>query len=333
MKRLMALVILVGVTSSALAERVTIQRRDSEPPVQNEPSGGAPSSPSTVEPSGPSLPSTPRRTRIQRRDSSPAYSSPSRSVPASVPNDYQYAPSGSRTRIVPRSNTVESTGTPPQRTHIIRNPNVINHIESQRHYETRPHHYYWHRVGGSRYCHYYDGGAHWYGFYNGPSFYWTRYHGGNWWWLDVNYNRWNYWHNGYWWWPAPGGVTYVYVDQNYVQPDDVGLPPPTTSTPAEQEKAKDTSSTSPDRTRMVQVVGAKSEAFLYDVTKDQTSFLGYLGQDVSNVRFSGGTEGKPLRILIDFKNGSFALFDQSGKPLEGPTLPGERTPPPTPPQP
>jgi hypothetical protein len=38
---------------------------------------------------------------------------------------------------------------------------------------------------------------------------------------------------------------------------------------------------------------------------------------VKAVRFSGGASGQPLRILLDFEDGRFALFDKDGKPVDG----------------
>jgi hypothetical protein len=37
---------------------------------------------------------------------------------------------------------------------------------------------------------------------------------------------------------------------------------------------------------------------------------------VDRVRFSGGTDGRPLKILVDFKNGDFSLFSSEGEPLD-----------------
>ena len=41
--------------------------------------------------------------------------------------------------------------------------------------------------------------------------------------------------------------------------------------------------------------------------------VGLLG--VRKVRFTGGAED-PLRILLDFKDGAFAVFDADGKPVQ-----------------
>jgi len=46
--------------------------------------------------------------------------------------------------------------------------------------------------------------------------------------------------------------------------------------------------------------------------------LKYLGKNAEKVRFSGGKEGAPLRILVDFKDGSFSLFDKDGAASDKP---------------
>jgi hypothetical protein len=180
-----------------------------------------------------------------------------------------------------------------------------------------------------RYAHYFDDrGVHWYGFYHGPSFYWTRYYGGNWWWFDPSYSRWVFWWDGYWWWNGPGGAYFVYMDNNYYPYEDGAVtvqksetvPPPGVKPAPDGGKGWD----SPDGGRMVRVMGDQSEAFLYDKTGSAPDFLAYLGRGVEKVRFSGGTPGEPLQILLDFKDGSFAVFDMDGKALK----PGVHAPPP-----
>src|SRR5262249_4990191 len=74
--------------------------------------------------------------------------------------------------------------------------------------------------------------------------------------------------------------------------------------------------TSKDGSRLVQITGAQSEAYLYDKTSGQTKYLAYLGKNVERVRFSGGTDNAPLKILVDFKNGEFAFFSAEGEPLD-----------------
>jgi hypothetical protein len=126
-------------------------------------------------------------------------------------------------------------------------------------------------------------------------------------------------------------VTYVYINDTYspyregvvsvpppvevaAPPNDNGLPPPgdEPSTPAQEFTA-----TSPDGKRMVQVVGPQAEAFLYDTSSGKSVFLMYLTRDVAKVRFEGGQNNAPLRILVDFKNDSFAWFDADGRQQGG----------------
>ena len=199
---------------------------------------------------------------------------------------------------------------------VVRDPAVARGIERRQDAEMQPNHYYWHTSNGVRYSHYFDGHNHWYGFYHGPTFYWTRYNAGRWWWFDAHVARWVYWWDGFWWWPGPGGAAYVYVDNNYypyegegvtaqdsvVQTAPADAPPP----------AAGTSTVSPDGKRSVQVFGAEDQAFLYDKTTTPPTFMKYLGQGVSQVRFSGGTAGAPLQVLVEFKDDSFALFDGDG---------------------
>lgn len=214
---------------------------------------------------------------------------------------------------------------PPAHTTVVRNPDITKHIARQRNVEVVRNRYYWHAVGGVRYCHYWDGGAHWYGFYHGPAFYWTRYWDDRWWWYDPTFARWVYWWSGYWWWPGPGGAVYVYVDNNYYPYEDAGMvtvkkpqvdqPPPV----APQEADSGSSWVSPDGRRMVQVFGDRSEAFLYDKSGDKPVFMTYLAKGVAQARFLGGGKGQPLRILLDFKDGTFALFDAEGRSSDAET--------------
>ena len=227
---------------------------------------------------------------------------------------------GNGSRITARA----AVSPPSQHTAIVRNTGVIRSIQSSQRVEIVPNRYYWHNAGGVRYCHFFNGGIHWYGFYNGPSFYWTRFYSGFWWWFDVNFDRWVYWQDGYWCWPGPDGVVYDYVDNNYYPADEQGnvtvKTPEVLAPPKEVPKASTATEAkswkSPDGKRMVQLSGANSEAFLYDNSAAQPIYLKYLGKDVENVRFAGGNEGKPVRILIDFKNGSFAMTSENGDPLD-----------------
>ncbi len=157
--------------------------------------------------------------------------------------------------------------------------------------------------------------------YGGPRFHRTRYYGSRWWRHDTHLARWTFWSQGYWWWTGPGRVLYVYGDGDYYPYDsgrvDVArplvpqAPPPSSpaSTPADNE---DQSLKSPDRRREVQIVGPQDEAYLYDLTSGRSTYLNRLGRQVETVRYAGGTQGKPLQILLDFQDGHFELFDANG---------------------
>lgn len=200
-------------------------------------------------------------------------------------------------------------------------------IRSQQRVEVVPRRYYWHSSGGTRYCHYYDGHRHWYGFYFGPTFYWTRYYDERWWWYDASFGRWVYWWDGYWWWWGPGGTAYVYIDDAYYPYDaSAGAVPVPPGTPASTEGS---SSVSPDGRRMVQLAGPDGFAFLYDRSSSGPVFMRFLGKGAERVRYSGGKDDAPLRILLEFKDRSFALFDADGARLDA--LPGAAKRPPTPP--
>ena len=122
---------------------------------------------------------------------------------------------------------------------------------------------------------------------------------------------------------------YVYVDNAYYpyQPGLVSVAAPAPEAPpagydapptAEQGSAApaasiDQSATSPDGSRMVQIVGADAEAFLYNMSSGKAVFMKYLDKNVAKARFAGGSEGKPLEILLDSRlNDDFALFDENG---------------------
>jgi hypothetical protein len=212
------------------------------------------------------------------------------------------------------------TSPPGDHTVIVRNTAIVNHINQQRRVEVVPNRTYWHREGRSRYAHTYDHGLHWYGFYDGPSFYWTCLYGDRWWWYDVNLGRWDFWRDGYWWWPAPGGVIYVYRNDNYYPYEESGLsvgkPEPSAPPVTAPSAGTGTTVKSPDKRRMVQIYGEEFEAFLYDTTGVKPVYLKHLGQSVDRARFLGGVDSKPLQVLLDYKDGAFALFSENGDPLE-----------------
>jgi hypothetical protein len=227
---------------------------------------------------------------------------------------------------------------PAHHAQIVENRVVIHNIEIERRREVVPVRYYWHETSGIRYAHYYDHGIHWYGFYNGPTFYWTRFDHNRWWWFDVGVNRWLYWWGGYWWWASPAGINYIYIDDNYYpyEPGGVVVRKPEVQAAPESAPAagEGKSFNSPDWHRRVQVFGAKDEAFLYDTSGPQPEFLKYLGQGVEKARYSGGAQGSPVQILLDFKDGNFAVFTADGEPQDTAPAPedasGDSPPPPIP---
>ena len=108
------------------------------------------------------------------------------------------------------------TKPPVQHAAITRNEELVRNLQNEQRGEALHNHYYWHEAGGVRYAHFFDDhGIHWYGFYHGSSFYWCRYFGDQWWWYDAAFTRWVFWWDGYWRWWGPGGIAYVYVDNNY----------------------------------------------------------------------------------------------------------------------
>jgi len=214
---------------------------------------------------------------------------------------------------------------PSGHTAVVRDPGFSRDIGRQQRVEVAPGRYYWHEGRGYRYVHYYDRDRiHWYGFYFGPRFYWCRWWYGRWWWYDPAVANWVFWYDGYWWWQPPGGPVYVYVDNNFYPYDEAAgsvvvknpeVQPPAAGAPPAGQGAVFKSA---DGRRMVQVSGDRSEAFLYDNTGSEPTFLRYLGRGVVKARFSGGAGGKPLRILLDFSDGNFAIFDADGQPLDTP---------------
>ncbi len=212
---------------------------------------------------------------------------------------------------------------PARHTGVVRNRAVMRDIRAQQRVEVVPGRYYWHDANGLRYVHYLDRNrADWYGFYFGPRFYWCRRWDDRWWWYDPTLANWTFWYDGYWWWQAPAGVMYVYVDNNFYPYDEesgvVTVKQPEVQAPAGQapEPGQGRVFKSPDGARMVQISGAKAEAFLYDDTRKPPVFMKYLARGVERARFSGGAGERPLEILLDFKDGTFALFDAGGQPLD-----------------
>ncbi|MDD5304331.1 MAG: hypothetical protein PHS14_14630, partial [Elusimicrobia bacterium] len=180
--------------------------------------------------------------------------------------------------------------------------------------ENAPGRHYWHESGGRRYTHYYDGRVHWYGYPYGASFFWTRPYGDFWWRWDVRFSRWAYWNDGFWWWLGPGGVQFVYIDDNYY-PYDTVRPAAASSSPAPPSGALG-SWPSPDGSRLVEVTGADAQAILYDKTREAPAYIAFLGAGAQKVRFSSAAPGSPSTIAVEFRNGSLAIFDYDGRRLD-----------------
>lgn len=214
-------------------------------------------------------------------------------------------------------------------TTVIRNPGASGGISSHAGIERAPGRTWYHHDGGHGYYHYYSHDHYnWYGFWFGPSFYWFPYYYGYWWWYDPGYARWNYWYNGYWWYYPPGGPTYIYVNNGYVPYDQyaqtgetsVPAPPSTPPSAPPASAAKNAPSApaggswkTPDGKRMVQINGPDGGAFLFDQTKTPPSLIKHLGDHAEKVLFAGSAKG-PSKILVEFSDGSFKVFDESGNP-------------------
>jgi hypothetical protein len=230
--------------------------------------------------------------------------------------------------------TARPVRTPPRHGAVARDRSFVRGIIGRQRTESKPNHYYWHKTPhGTRYAHYYDGHDHWYGFYHGSQFYWTRYHADRWWWWDPVALRWAYWWSGYWWWQAPDGTAYVYVDNSYYPYDSSGVvvTSPEVVAPPAEVPAADSGNVfdSPDGSREVQIA-ADSGAYLYSKENGATSYMKYLGPDADKVLFSGGMNGKPLSILVEYKDDTFAMFDQDGASLDAPSAAADAIPGPPP---
>jgi hypothetical protein len=203
--------------------------------------------------------------------------------------------------------------------------------------------YYYHNFGGRQYWHYFDSRLNWYGFYLGANFWWFPYYGGYWWWQDAAMSRWLFWYDDYWWWYPYGGEPYIYSNDQYLPYDqyqqqyqtqaqqdssasDEALPKPPTAPPtappssgaAKAPAQQGSTWVSPDKRRMVQIVGPQAQAYLYDESGLKPTLTKGLAANVESVRFTGGSSGHPLQILLELKGGGFALYDADGNPINGP---------------
>jgi hypothetical protein len=66
---------------------------------------------------------------------------------------------------------------------------------------------------------------------------------------------------------------------------------------------------------MVKVVGRNQEAFLYDTDGNVSFRPVFLGDRVKEVRFSNPYTGRPLQVMLVFRDDSFELFDARGQSL------------------
>lgn len=274
---LLALAVLIGA--------VGIERRRTGPPERREESSSTPA----PLPSAPAAAPAPERVRIAPRVEVPRPAPRVHIAPRRVDPAPGFAPSA----------TAPAASVAGERVRIQRREGI----------ENIPRRHYWHGSGRGRYSHYYDGRVHWYGHPRGSSFVWMRPYGGMWWTWDSRFSRWTYWNDGFWWWPGPGGVQYVFVDNDYYPYDSIRRAPAAT-TPAGDERGV---WSSPDGRRLVEITGTDDEALLYDKTTTPPAYVRFLGKDVVRIRFSSGA---PPTILVDFRGGSFALFDYDGRRLD-----------------
>lgn len=213
------------------------------------------------------------------------------------------------------------------------NTTIINNINARVGMGSRltPGSHYWFYDNGIRYSHYYDPySVHWFGFYMGDVYFWTRWHNGLPWWQDSRRSRWLYYRGGNWWYQDPGNTTivYIYRDGDYYRYTPVrggyeARPePPTAPQDPASRPNQETAFYSEDATRLVQVMGERREAFLYDNTGDEPAFLAFLAAGVETVQFSGASGDTPLQILLTIvdKDGvkSFKLFNADGSAFGAP---------------
>lgn len=233
---------------------------------------------------------------------------------------------------------------PPGRDHItiINNTTIINNMNGiHRGWNSNDHGYGWYEWNGYRTCHHYDTfGFHWWGFYVGNSYFWTRYSGDRYWWYDPYYNRWVYLHDGRWWWqdPVTPTVVYVIIDNNYYRYQDnagtiVTRPDPTTpvvappAEPAAPAPAPDQDTMySLDGTRSVQILGENKDAYLYDLTAEDSNGAAaggrWLASGVKSAKFvyddqheADGTTTQVIRqIELDYEDAqTAAVADVNGE--------------------
>ncbi|MCR4295681.1 MAG: hypothetical protein NUW21_09120, partial [Elusimicrobia bacterium] len=74
--------------------------------------------------------------------------------------------------------------------------------------------------------------------------------------------------------------------------------------------------TSPDGRRVVEVTGTDAQAVLYEKKDQELIYRGFLGREVQRARFSAATAQSAATILVEFRDGTFALFDFDGRRID-----------------
>ena len=188
--------------------------------------------------------------------------------------------------------------------------------------------------------------------YHRDHYWWREEHSGR--WLSFWRDHW-WWHSPagpyyvyigtqfYQWNPTETGVVLVQTpaapapaaetEPEAAPPGELPGAPPSASAPPAFTSASETLVVSPqpvfhysaDGTRLVQVEGGELSAYLYDNTKQSAEgdhkLIRFLGDGVTDVRFSGTSKGDPLRITIDIQSGAGGLrrltLDGDGNPVSG----------------
>lgn len=211
---------------------------------------------------------------------------------------------------------------------VARNGAVSTSIVRSQGVERAPNRFFFHDDGGVRFWHFVDRDRfHWFGFPFGPSFFWFPFFAGYWWWWDPAFGRWDFWYGDNWWWYGPGGATFVYVNDSYVpydqytETDASGATPPSAPPTAPPKSAAANQPTqpggtwkTPDGRRLVQISGSANGAFLFDNSKTPPALIKHLGDGAEQVRFSGAGPKTAAKILVDYQDGTFVLYDEDGNP-------------------
>ncbi|HXL74000.1 MAG TPA: hypothetical protein VN963_10290, partial [bacterium] len=131
------------------------------------------------------------------------------------------------------------------------------------------------------------------------------------------------WHDGGWWWQDPDTTTvYVYNNGSYLPADsgvnvnvnvNAGNGQPAAQAPAQNQNGNIYYSN--DGSREVKLVG--TDAFLYDVSGQNSFKPIFLASNVTGVKFSNTSNGQPLQVMLLFGDGSFGLFDNQGNSVSG----------------